>query len=102
MLVLIYRLVSIEGLNPILTHLGYGFSGKTVLFITWGGLRGAVGLSLALVIADDVPNEGHKVRTVDSNRVVNSMYMICSFDFVGKRYTQYRPGVGLSVIATLW
>lgn len=60
-MVLIYRLVSIEGLNPILTHLGYGFSGKTVLFITWGGLRGAVGLSLALVVADDVPEEGHKV-----------------------------------------
>lgn len=55
------RLVSIEGLNPILTHLGYGFSGKTVLFITWGGLRGAVGLSLALVVSDDLPDQGHKV-----------------------------------------
>lgn len=53
--------MSIEGLNPILTHLGYGFSGKTVLFITWGGLRGAVGLSLALVVADDLPDQGRKV-----------------------------------------
>jgi len=56
------RLISIEGLNPVLTHLGYGFSGKTVLVIMWGGLRGAVGLSLALVVAESVPTDGHKVK----------------------------------------
>ena len=35
---------------PILTHIGYTVDWKQVTVITWGGLRGAVGLALALVV----------------------------------------------------
>lgn len=41
----------IGGLMPILTHIGYTVDWKQVTVITWGGLRGAVGLALALVVA---------------------------------------------------
>ena len=40
----------IGGLMPILTHIGYTVDWKQVTVITWGGLRGAVGLALALVV----------------------------------------------------
>ena len=40
----------IGGLMPILTHIGYTIDWKQVTVITWGGLRGAVGLALALVV----------------------------------------------------
>jgi NhaP-type Na+/H+ or K+/H+ antiporter len=32
-------------------QIGYSIDWKQVIVITWGGLRGAVGLALALVIA---------------------------------------------------
>lgn len=35
---------------PIITHIGYTVDWKQVTVITWGGLRGAVGLALALVV----------------------------------------------------
>lgn len=53
-------------LTPILTHIGYQIDWKQATVITWGGLRGAVGLSLALVVAQTsgVPLDtiGSKVR----------------------------------------
>jgi len=45
------RLIVIGMLTPILTHIGYQIDWKQATVITWGGLRGAVGLSLALVVA---------------------------------------------------
>ena len=52
---------------PILTHIGYHIDWKQMIVITWGGLRGAVGLALALVVAQTsgVPlgNIGSKVRS---------------------------------------
>ena len=35
---------------PLLARLGYGIKWETVCVMTWGGLRGAVGLALALVV----------------------------------------------------
>ena len=32
-------------------HMGYSIDWQQVIVITWGGLRGAVGLALALVVA---------------------------------------------------
>ena len=44
------RLVVIILLYPILRRTGYGINWKTALVMLWGGLRGAVGLALALGI----------------------------------------------------
>ena len=38
-------------LFPVLKRVGYSMTWKDVVVITWGGLRGAVGLALALVVA---------------------------------------------------
>ncbi|XP_043218270.1 sodium/hydrogen exchanger 10-like isoform X2 [Amphibalanus amphitrite] len=38
---------------PLLSRIGYGLSWQSALVIIWGGLRGAVGLSLALIIYQD-------------------------------------------------
>ena len=42
------RFVVVFTLLPLLRRLGYGMTVRAALFASWGGLRGAVGLSLAL------------------------------------------------------
>lgn len=49
----IIRGLAIALLSPLLSRLGYGISWGKGIVITWGGLRGAVGLSLALVVEHD-------------------------------------------------
>lgn len=38
---------------PVLSHLGYGMNWKEAIVLAWGGLRGAVGLALALFVSLD-------------------------------------------------
>ena len=47
------RGVMVMGFFPLLSRIGYGLSWQSALVIVWGGLRGAVGLSLALIIYQD-------------------------------------------------
>lgn len=54
-------------LSPLLSRLGYGMEWKDILVTCWGGLRGAVGLSLALELNEnpnlcDQDKLGPKVR----------------------------------------
>lgn len=49
--ILTSRFLVNSGLFPILKRVGYTVTWKDVVVITWGGLRGAVGLALALVVA---------------------------------------------------
>ncbi|GFT13097.1 hypothetical protein NPIL_200753 [Nephila pilipes] len=49
------RLLMIEILSPILETKGYGFSGSYAAVLTWGGLRGAVGLALVLIAQHSIP-----------------------------------------------
>ncbi len=37
--------------SPILSRIGYGLSWQNGVIMTWGGLRGAVGLAMALLVA---------------------------------------------------
>ena len=61
------RFIVLGSLMSILTHIGYHVDWKQMIVITWGGLRGAVGLALALVVAQTsgVPlgSIGSKVRS---------------------------------------
>lgn len=45
-------------LYPILTRCGYGLSRREMIVLIYGGLRGAVGLALALIVTLD-----HKLET---------------------------------------
>jgi NhaP-type Na+/H+ or K+/H+ antiporter len=49
------RGLTIMLLSPLLTKMGYGLTFAQALVITWGGLRGAVGLALAMIVEHD-PN----------------------------------------------
>eukprot|EP01135_Chromosphaera_perkinsii_P010654 Nk52_evm54s2192 gene=Nk52_evmTU54s2192 len=49
----VIRVLAISSLYPILKRLGYGLTWQFILLMTWGGLRGAVGLALAIVVAED-------------------------------------------------
>ena len=47
--------------SPLLTRMGYGLPWKDAVVMIWGGLRGAVGLALALQVAMDYEVVGNKV-----------------------------------------
>ncbi|XP_048585520.1 sodium/hydrogen exchanger 10 isoform X2 [Nematostella vectensis] len=57
----VIRALVISSLSPILMHIGYGFTWQTAVVVCWGGLRGAVGLALALQVYIDHEAVGHKI-----------------------------------------
>lgn len=59
--------------SPILRHTGYGLSWQEGMVMTWGGLRGAVGLALALQVAhhDEIDSETVGIRV--SRRPIHCM-----------------------------
>lgn len=48
-----YRGLVIGLMCPILQRIGYGMTWQDGLVLTWSGLRGAVGLTLALLVWED-------------------------------------------------
>lgn len=50
----VVRFIMIFLFYPILTRSGYGFSVREALLLAFGGLRGAVGLTLALIISAQI------------------------------------------------
>ena len=48
------RFFSIAVFMPKLENLGYGLSWKEVVALTYGGLRGAVGIAFTLILASNV------------------------------------------------
>ncbi|XP_035704724.1 sodium/hydrogen exchanger 8 isoform X2 [Folsomia candida] len=51
--VILIRFLMLVLLKPILHKFGYGFDWKTLSVVSWGGLRGAVGLCLALEVYEE-------------------------------------------------
>jgi sodium/hydrogen exchanger 10/11 len=54
--------------GPVLARIGYGLTWQNAVILCWGGLRGAVGLALALQVALDYKSVGSKVR--DQNSII--------------------------------
>jgi NhaP-type Na+/H+ or K+/H+ antiporter len=52
----VIRAVMMLCFAPMLMNMGYGVTWKELFFMSWGGLRGAVGLALAIVIDNDLLN----------------------------------------------
>jgi len=50
----IVRAIVIALFYPIMKHIGYGLTPKDGVVAWWGGLRGAVGLALSLIVASEV------------------------------------------------
>lgn len=55
-LVIVIRFFMMFLFMPILSRIGMGTNWKDICVISWGGLRGAVGLALALQVNADFPN----------------------------------------------
>ncbi|XP_070552787.1 sperm-specific sodium:proton exchanger-like [Ptychodera flava] len=70
----IIRAIAIALFSPILSRIGYGLSWRNAAVMTWGGLRGAVGLALALLVTStpgiDQQTIGSKVLLHTSGIVV--------------------------------
>ena len=52
-LMIIARFVMIFSCLPVLKKSGYGITNKEVIILAYGGLRGALGLTLALMVGVD-------------------------------------------------
>lgn len=73
-------------------HIGYSIDWKQVIVITWGGLRGAVGLSLALVV---LQTSGIPLDTIGSK--VHQLSCMFQITIVIVRMNPCRLAVGVSV-----
>ncbi|XP_041365876.1 sodium/hydrogen exchanger 10-like isoform X2 [Gigantopelta aegis] len=58
----VIRGIVIALLSPILIRIGYGMPWRDAIVMTWGGLRGAVGLALALIVVESEQLELEKIR----------------------------------------
>lgn len=54
--------------SPLLKRMGYGLTWRNAAVMTWGGLRGAVSLALALLVfrTDGMEEAGRKVRVKEA------------------------------------
>ncbi|XP_071957219.1 sperm-specific sodium:proton exchanger-like isoform X2 [Antedon mediterranea] len=69
----IIRAMTIAMFSPILARLGYGLSWRNAVIMTWGGLRGAVGLALALLVEQtDEFLEHEELRNVGSKVLLHT------------------------------
>ncbi|XP_033119377.1 sodium/hydrogen exchanger 10-like [Anneissia japonica] len=74
----IIRAIVIAIFSPILARIGYGLSWRNAVVMAWGGLRGAVGLALALLVEqtdefleyEELKNVGSKVLLHTSGIVI--------------------------------
>ncbi len=51
---IIIRALVIGAFYPMMTRIGYGLSSKDAVVVWWGGLRGAISLALALIVASEM------------------------------------------------
>ncbi len=58
----IARFLMLTILYPLLSKSGYGITKKEVYVIVWGGLRGALGLTLALMVLVDEEIESVRLK----------------------------------------
>ncbi len=49
----IIRAIAVGSLAPLMNKMGIGFSKRKTVTVTWGGLRGAIALALALAVGQD-------------------------------------------------
>jgi NhaP-type Na+/H+ or K+/H+ antiporter len=61
---------------PMLNSMGYGITLNELIVMGWGGLRGAVGLALAIVVDQEAKQEGSKIESIDGSRI---MFMVGGF-----------------------
>jgi hypothetical protein len=57
-IVVVIRFITLFSLLPFLRRLGYGMSVRDAVAAAWGGLRGAVGLALALSMDEELEKRG--------------------------------------------
>ena len=75
----IFRGLVMMTFSPILMRIGYGLSWQSAVVAAWGGLRGAVGLALALQVYIDHPLIGGKVCIGCRYRFLTSVLTFCCF-----------------------
>lgn len=64
------RALMVLTLYPILANMGYGTDPKAAGFMVWGGLRGAVGLALAVYVKTTLQQNGDPDDAKDGKRIL--------------------------------
>ena len=70
---IIIRGIVIGGFYPLMRKIGYGLSAKDATIVWWGGLRGAIGLALALIVASEmsiIPEIRNEVLSLTAGIVI--------------------------------
>jgi NhaP-type Na+/H+ or K+/H+ antiporter len=90
--------------SPILKHIGYGLSLKEACVMVWGGLRGAVSLSLALLVDGNhlIGERARELIFLQTVGIVTLTLLIngTTAGWVYKRLNVYPPNPFRSALAT--
>jgi NhaP-type Na+/H+ or K+/H+ antiporter len=55
---------------PILARTGYGITWQGATVLSWGGIHGAVGLALAILLDVELKQKNHGVTDIDGSRIM--------------------------------
>ena len=66
---LLIRSIIVALFFPLLQRLGYGITWQGAVVATWGGLRGAVGLALAIVMQSELKYKSSSLDPVEAERM---------------------------------
>lgn len=74
-----HRLFIVSLCVPVLSKIGYSLSWQHAVVISWGGLRGAVGLALALVVVQEATNyPGSTLDAIGDHVSTCSEHVLCT------------------------
>eukprot|EP00941_MAST-03F_sp_MAST-3F-sp1_P005089 g5089.t1 len=77
-------------LYPFLSKCGYGVSIKDIVFMTWGGLRGAVGIALAVYVKEEMKVSCASIQSIEKElkdkhcqrHGSQLLFLVCSMAFL--------------------
>lgn len=93
----VIRLVMFLMFLPLLRKLGQNVSGKDVLMMSWGGLRGMVGLALAILVQKDLADGN--ISPHDGDRILFLVGCIASFTLIINATTSPAIATSLGILA---
>lgn len=92
------RFISIVCFFPLLRKYGYGLTMKEVLVLTYGGLRGSIGIAFALIVAKD---EGLPIKWRDIILFHMSGVAVCTLVVNGTTLALIIKLLGLSTLSDI-
>jgi NhaP-type Na+/H+ or K+/H+ antiporter/polyhydroxyalkanoate synthesis regulator phasin len=93
------RFLTMLVLFPLISRIGHGCSFKEICFMSWAGLRGALGMALAVIVHKRMENEDKEIAT-ETSRLLFYVGGISAMTLVINATTSKHVLFGLGLLST--